>query len=213
MQALRQKSNDQWQVLQNTRFLKMAKKNKLRLVKRKKTLKETIENSSINFESFEQGVEVFAFAAQSRALSLANIDLQPRKLSNYIRSGFVQLSIINCVILHQMTGAYGISRDDLYDMVCVSYPATSFANFRKVLSIAVNSEILIRERDKSDSRRTIYRISDEMLEPYRSFFSSTMINFGMLFTEIFKGPMDDQELQGLMEYLSERGLIALPPKK
>ena len=40
-----------------------------------------------------------------------------------------------------------------------------------------------------------------------------MINFGMLFTEIFKGPMDDQELQGLMEYLSERGLIALPPKK
>ena len=213
MQALRQKSNDQWQVLQNTRFLKMAKKNKLRLVKRKKTLKETIENSSINFESFEQGVEVFAFAAQSRALSLANIDLQPRKLSNYIRSGFVQLSIINCVILHQMTGAYGISRDDLYDKVCVSYPATSFANFRKVLSIAVDSEILIRERDKSDSRRTIYRISDEMLEPYRSFFSSTMINFGMLFTEIFKGPMDDQELQGLMEYLSERGLIALPPKK
>ena len=213
MQALRQKSNDQWQVLQNTRFLRMAKKNKLRLVKRKKTLKETIENSSINFESFEQGVEVFAFAAQSRALSLANIDLQPRKLSNYIRSGFVQLSIINCVILHQMTGAYGISRDDLYDKVCVSYPATSFANFRKVLSIAVDSEILIRERDKSDSRRTIYRISDEMLEPYRSFFSSTMINFGMLFTEIFKGPMDDQELQGLMEYLSERGLIALPPKK
>ena len=36
----------------------MAKKNKLRLVNRKKTLKETIENSSINFESFEQGVEV-----------------------------------------------------------------------------------------------------------------------------------------------------------
>jgi len=191
----------------------MTKRNKLQLVKRKSTLQEKIENSSINFESFEQGVEVFSFAAQSRALSLANVDLQPRKLSNYIRSGFVQLSIVNCVILHQMTGAYGISRDDLYDMVCKSYPATSFANYRKILSIGVDSEILIREKDENDSRRTIYRIAEEMLEPYRVFFSNTMTHFGALFTEVFKGAIDDEEFELLIRYLSKRGLVALPPKK
>ena len=191
----------------------MAKENKLRLVKRKNTLKETIENSSINFESFEQGVEVFSFAAQSRALSLANIDLQPRKLSNYIRSGYLQIQLICSVILFQLRGDKGVSRDDLYDMVCKSYPATSFANFRKILSMGVDSEILIREKDENDSRRTIYRIAEEMLEPYRVFFSSTMTHFGILFTEVFKGAIDDQEFELLMRYLSERGLVALPPKQ
>ena len=40
---------------------------------------------------------------------------------------------------------------------------TTYANFRKVLRVGVDSEIFIRTRSSKDSRRTLYSISDEMV--------------------------------------------------
>ena len=57
----------------------------------RKSLSAAVEESSINFEEDNQGIEVLAFAAAIRALGLSNRDLQPRKLSNYIRSGYLQI--------------------------------------------------------------------------------------------------------------------------
>ena len=140
--------------------------------KRPKSLSEAVETSSIEFEEVNQGLEVLAFAAAIRALGLSNRYLQPRKLSNYIRSGYLQIQIICSVVLFQFRGDSGVSRDDLYDSVCDVFPATTFANFRKVLSAGVDSEIFIREKDKKDSRRTLYRVSEEMMGPLTVYFLS-----------------------------------------
>ena len=67
--------------------------------KRKGSLSEAVKESTINFTDTNQGLEVLAFAAAIRALGLSNRDLQPRKLSNYIRSGYLQIQIICSIIL------------------------------------------------------------------------------------------------------------------
>ena len=114
--------------------------------KKRGSLSEAVRESSIDFKDSNQGIEVLAFAAAIRALGLSNRDLQPRKLSNYIRSGYLQIQIICSIILFQFRGDHGVSRYDLYDAVCDVFPATTFANFRKVLSSGVDSEIFIREK-------------------------------------------------------------------
>ena len=90
-----------------------------------RNLSEAVDQSTIQFKDKEQGVEVLAFAAVIRALGLSNRDLQPRKLSNYIRSGYLQIQIICSIILFQFRGDQGISRDDLYDSICDVFPATT----------------------------------------------------------------------------------------
>ena len=172
--------------------------------KRPKSLSEAVETSSIEFEEVNQGLEVLAFAAAIRALGLSNRDLQPRKLSNYIRSGYLQIQIICSVILFQFRGDSGVSRDDLYDSVCDVFPATTFANFRKVLASGVESEIFIREKDPIDSRRTLYRISEEMMEPLTVYFSSVVRDFDQLFTGVFDGALRKEDIDNLQAYIINR---------
>ena len=169
--------------------------------KRPKSLSEAVETSSIEFEEVNQGLEVLAFAAAIRALGLSNRDLQPRKLSNYIRSGYLQIQIICSVILFQFRGDSGVSRDDLYDSVCDVFPATTFANFRKVLSAGVESEIFYREKDPIDSRRTLYKISQEMMGPLTVYFKNTVRDFDHLFTSVFEGALNNDDIKNLEEYI------------
>ena len=62
--------------------------------KKRGSLSEAVTESSIDFKNSSQGIEVLAYAATARALGLSNRDLQPRKLSNYLRSGYL-LSLIH----------------------------------------------------------------------------------------------------------------------
>ena len=140
-------------------------------------------------------------------MGLSNRDLQPRKLSNYIRSGYLQIQIICSVILFQFRGDHGVSRDDLYDSVCDVFPATTFANFRKVLSTGVDSEIFIREKDSQDSRRTLYRISEEMMEPLTIYFSSVITDFDQMFTGVFDGALTQKDMDNLLVYIMDRSSI------
>ena len=172
--------------------------------KKRGTLSEAIEESSIDFKDTNQGIEVLAYAATIRALGLSNRDLQPRKLSNYIRSGYLQVQIICSVILFQFRGDSGVSRDDLYDSVCDVFPATTFANFRKVLATGVESEIFIREKDPVDSRRTMYKISEEMMEPLTNYFSSVVRDFDQLFTGVFDGSLRKEDIDNLQAYIINR---------
>jgi len=169
-----------------------------------KSLSAAVQESTISFEDSNQGIEVLAFAAAIRALGLSNRDLQPRKLSNYIRSGYLQIQIICSIILFQFRGDSGASRDDLYDSVCDVFPATTFANFRKVLSTGVDSEIIIREKDKNDSRRTLYRISEEMLEPLTHYFTNTVKDFDLLFSSVFDGALKKEDIKNLESYFMSR---------
>jgi len=169
--------------------------------KRPRNLYEAVKISTIDFEEVNQGVEVLAFAAAIRALGLSNRDLQPRKLSNYIRSGYLQIQIICSVILFQFRGDSGVSRDDLYDSVCDVFPATTFANFRKVLASGVESEIFIREKDPIDSRRTLYKISEEMMGPLAIYFKSIIRDFDQLFTSVFEGALSPDDIKNLEEYI------------
>ena len=170
----------------------------------KGTLAEAVADSSIDFKNTNQGIEVLAFAAAIRALGLSNRDLQPRKLSNYIRSGYLQIQIICSIILFQFRGDRGASRDDLYDSVCDVFPATTFANFRKVLATGVDSEIFIREKDPVDSRRTLYRISEEMMEPLTNYFSSVVMDFDQLFSGVFDGALRKEDIDNLQGYIVKR---------
>ena len=172
--------------------------------KKRGTLTEAIEESSIDFKDTNQGIEVLAYAATARALGLSNRDLQPRKLSNYIRSGYLQVQIICSVILFQFRGDSGVSRDDLYDSVCDVFPATTFANFRKVLATGVESEIFIREKDPVDSRRTMYKISEEMMEPLTNYFSSVVRDFDQLFSGVFDGALRKEDIDNLQAYIIKR---------
>ena len=168
------------------------------------SLSEAIEYSTIDFKDDNQGIEILAFAAAIRALGLSNKDLQPRKLSNYIRSGYLQIQIICSIILFQFRGDNGVSRDDLYDSVCDVFPATTFANFRKVLSTGVESEIFVREKDTNDSRRTLYKISEEMMEPLTRYFTNTLKDFDQLFSSVFQDVLDEDEINILEAYLTGR---------
>tara|TARA_B000000437_G_scaffold166457_1_gene122996 strand:+ start:276 stop:878 length:603 start_codon:yes stop_codon:yes gene_type:complete len=177
---------------------------KWEISKKRGTLTEAIEESSIAFKDTNQGIEVLAYAATARALGLSNRDLQPRKLSNYLRSGYLQVQIISSVILFQFRGDKGVSRDDLYDSVCDVFPAVTFANFRKVLATGVDSEIFIREKDPIDSRRTLYRISEDMMEPLRNYFSSVVRDFDQLFSGVFDGNLRKEDIENLQSYIISR---------
>ena len=181
--------------------------------KRRGTLSQAVEESSIDFQDTNQGIEVLAYAATIRALGLSNRDLQPRKLSNYIRSGYLQVQIICSVILFQFRGDKGVSRDDLYDSVCDVFPATTFANFRKILATGVDSEIFVREKDPKDSRRTLYRISEEMMKPLTVYFSSVVSDFDQLFTGVFDGALRREDIDNLQEYIVNRMSISGFDKK
>jgi len=169
--------------------------------KQRGSLSEAVETASIDFKDDNQGKEVLAFAAAIRALGLSNRDLQPRKLSNYIRSGYLQIQIICSVILFQFRGDAGVSRDDLYDSVCDVFPATTFANFRKVLSAGVDSDIFLREKDSEDSRRTLYTISEEMLTPLTQYFRSTLKDFDHLYLSVFDGSLREEEINSLRAHI------------
>ena len=175
--------------------------------KKRGSLSEAVTESSIDFKDSNQGIEVLAFAAAIRALGLSNRDLQPRKLSNYIRSGYLQIQIICSVILFQFRGDPGVSRDDLYDSVCDVFPATTFANFRKVLSAGVDSEIFVRDKDPGDSRRTLYRISEEMMAPLTTYFTNTLEDFDHLFSSVFDGALRKEDINSLEAYIVERTSI------
>ena len=177
---------------------------KWEIEKKSRSLSEAIDESSIDFDDTNQGIEILAFAAAIRALGLSNRDLQPRKLSNYIRSGYVQIQIICSIILFQFRGDDGVSRDDLYDSVCDVFPATTFANFRKILSTGVDSEIFIREKDPNDSRRTLYRMSEDMMVPLTDYFTNTLKDFDQLFSSVFQDVLDEDEINILEAYLTGR---------
>ena len=172
--------------------------------KKSRSLSEAIENSTIDFKDTNQGIEVLAFAASIRALGLSNKDLQPRKLSNYIRSGYLQIQIICSIILFQFRGDTGVSRDDVFDSVCDVFPATTFANFRKILSIGVESEIFVREKDPNDSRRTLYRISKEMMGPLTNYFTNTLKDFDQLFSSVFDGALSQEDINNLEEIIVDK---------
>ena len=175
--------------------------------RKSRSLSEAIEHSTIDFKDNNQGIEVLAFAAAIRALGLSNRDLQPRKLSNYIRSGYLQIQIICSIILFQFRGDNGVSRDDLYDSVCDVFPATTFANFRKVLSTGVDSEIFIREKDPNDSRRTLYLMSEDMMEPLTNYFTNTLNDFDQLFSSVFDGALDQGDIDNLEDFIINRTSI------
>ena len=175
--------------------------------KKRGTLAEAVADSSIGFKDTDQGIEVLAYAATARALGLSNRDLQPRKLSNYLRSGYLQVQLISSVILFQFRGDKGVSRDDLYDSVCDVFPGVTFANFRKVLSTGVDSEIFLREKDPKDSRRTLYRISEEMMEPLTVYFSSVVRDFDQLFSGVFDGALRKDDIDKLQTYIIKRMTI------
>lgn len=175
--------------------------------KKSRSLSEAIKHSTIDFKDTNQGIEVLAFAAAIRALGLSNRDLQPRKLSNYIRSGYLQIQIICSIILFQFRGDDGVSRDDLYDSVCDVFPATTFANFRKVLSTGVDSEIFVREKDPNDSRRTLYKMSENMMEPLTIFFTNTLRDFDQLFSSVFDGALDQKDINNLEDFIINKTSI------
>ena len=172
-----------------------------------RSLSEAVEKSTIDFRDTNQGFEVLAFAAAIRALGLSNRDLQPRKLSNYIRSGYLQIQIICSIILFQFRGDDGVSRDDLYDSVCDVFPATTFANFRKVLSTGIDSEIFVREKDPNDSRRTLYKMSENMMEPLTIFFTNTLRDFDQLFSSVFDGALDQEDINNLEDFIVNKTSI------
>ena len=188
-----------------TRMNKSIKK--WEIDKERGSLSEAVDSSTIEFKDTNQGIEVLAYAAAARALGLSNRDLQPRRLSNYLRSGYLQVQLISSVILFQFRGDNGVSRDDLYDSITDVFPAVTFANFRKVLATGVDSEIFIREKDPSDSRRTLYRISEEMMEPLTNYFSSVVSDFDQLFSGVFDGALRKEDIDNLQEYILNRMTI------
>ena len=165
------------------------------------SLESAISNSSIAFKDFDQGIDILAFSSAIRAMGLSNRDTQPKKLSNYIRSGYLQIQLICSVILFQLRGDSGVSRDDLYDSICEVFPMTTYSNFRKVLSRGVDSEIFIRTKDETDNRRTIYSLSEEMVEPLSAYFLSILRDFGSLYSEVIAGGLDQGDILKLLERL------------
>ena len=169
---------------------------------RDKSLESALSRASMKFNSYEQGIDILAFSAAIRALGLSNRDLQPKKLSNYIRSGYLQIQLICAVILFQFRGEAGVSRDDLYDAICEVFPLTTYSNYRRVWRSGVDNEIFIRTRSKKDSRRTIYSLSDKMLEPICVYFLSILGDFGNLYSEVIEGSLEDKDIMKLLQRIS-----------
>ena len=177
--------------------------NKVINLKKEESLEEAIKKSSLEFSSVDQGIDLLAFSAAIRALGLSNRDLQPKRLSNYIRSGYLQIQLICSMILYQFRGDEGVSRDDLYDSVCQVFPLTTYANFRRVLRTGVDNEIFIRERSHVDSRRTIYTISPEMIDPLCSYFLSILKDFGSLYSEVISQGLSNNDILKLLSRITE----------
>ena len=171
-------------------------------ISKQETLNSAVKSSSMNFKSIEQGIDILSFSAAIRALGLSNRDLQPKKLSNYIRSGYLQIQLICAVILFQFKGVPGVSRDELYDAVCEVFPMTTYANFRKVLRTGVDNEIFIRARSNVDSRRTLYSLSDEMLEPLCIYFLSILGDFGQLYSQVIQEGLTDDDILKLLSRIA-----------
>ena len=177
--------------------------NKVIKLKKELSLEEIVDRASINFESVEDGMDILSFSAGIRAMGLSNRDTQPKKLSNYIRSGYLQVQLITSTVLHQFKGGSGISRDELYDSVCEVFPMTTYANFRKVLRAGVDHEVFIRTRSPEDSRRTLYSLSDEMVKPLSGYFTSILSSFGTLYSATVPGGLSDEDTIKLFSRLSE----------
>ena len=175
--------------------------NKLLKLKKENSLESAISKSSITFKDLDQGIDILAFSSAIRAMGLSNRDTQPKKLSNYIRSGYLQIQLICSVILFQLRGDKGVSRDDLYDSICEVFPMTTYSNFRKVLSRGVENEIFIRRKDESDNRRTIYSLSEDMVEPLSAYFVSILSDFGNLYSQVIVDGLDESDMLKLLERL------------
>ena len=78
--------------------------NKVIKIKKKRSIESIVEDSSIDFKKTEQGIDLLAYSIALRALGLANKDTRPKKLSNYIQSGYLQVQLISSVILFQLRG-------------------------------------------------------------------------------------------------------------
>ena len=76
----------------------------VKIKKQKRTIEYVVADSSIDFTNTEQGIDLLAYSIDLRALGLANKDTRPKKLSNYIRSGYLQVELISSVILFQLRG-------------------------------------------------------------------------------------------------------------
>ena len=187
--------------------------NKIVKLKSDDSLSSAIENASIEFKSADQAMDILAFSVAIRALGLSNRDLQPKKLSNYIRSGYLQVQLICSVILYQFRGDLGVSRDDLYDSICEVFPMTTYSNFRKVLRSGVDNEIFIRSRAVDDSRRTLYSLSDEMLEPICKYFISILTDFGGLYSEVLAGGVSDSDITKLISRIATKSGLKFTEKK
>ena len=177
--------------------------NKIVKIKKENTLESAIEQASINFESVDQGIDILAFSAAIRALGLSNRDLKPKKLSNFIRSGYLQVQLICSIILYQFRGDEGVSRDELYDSICEVFPMTTYSNFRKILANGVENEIIIRKRVQEDSRRTIYSLSEVMVEPICDYFLSILGDFGNLYSEVLTTGVSDEDMLKLISRITE----------
>ena len=180
----------------------------LKIKKEKGSIELVVEDSSLDFKNSEQGIDMLAYAAGIRSLGLANKDLKPRKLSNYIRSGYTQVQLISSVILFQLKGDEGVSRDDLYDSICQVLPHTTYSNFRKILRTGVDSDIFTRTRSKKDSRRTVYALSDEMIEPLCEYFMSVLVDFSRLFSDILADGLSKDEVLKLIFRLGDKTDLA-----
>ena len=176
----------------------------VKIKKQKKTIESVVEDSSIDFKKTEQGIDLLAYSIALRALGLANKDTRPKKLSNYIWSGYLQVQLISSVILFQLRGDEGVSRDDLYDSICEVLPLTSYANYRKVLRIGVDNEIFTRTRSKIDSRRTMYHLSSEMVEPLCNYFGRILSDFGKVYGEAVDNNLDQLEILKLIYRLGAK---------
>jgi len=177
--------------------------NKVLKLKSEKSLNSAIDKCSMTFRSVDQGIDILAFSAAIRALGLSNRDLKPKKLSNYIRSGYLQVQLICSVILYQFRGDDGVSRDELYDSICEVFPMTTYSNFRKVLRAGVDSQIFIRSRELNDSRRTVYSLSDEMVEPICQYFLCILGDFGNLYSEVLQGGISDDDILKLISRIAD----------
>ena len=141
---------------------------------------------------------MLAYSVAIRSLGLANKDLRPKKLSNYIQSGYLQVQLICSVILFQLSGDEGVSRDDLYDSVCEVFPQTTHANYRKILRSASDSEVIIRTKAKEDSRRTMYYLSEDMIEPLCKYYMNILVDFGRLYAEVIDDRLPKEEILKLI---------------
>jgi len=170
----------------------------LKIKNRKGSIESVVEESSIDFKNTEQGIDLLAYSVAIRSLGLANKDLKPRKLSNYIRAGYIQVQLICSVILFQLRGDEGVSRDDLYDSICEVFPQTTYSNYRKILRSGVDNEIIIRTRSKEDSRRTMYHLSEEMIQPLCSYYLNILVDFGRLYAEVIDDRLPKEEILKLI---------------